>query len=84
MRSILDYVSHGDRTLWVVAHVLAAVSLLFGAGVWNSWFLAALGCSASVLMAWPTYRALIPVGYAVIIQGHWPQRGEGQEKQNGN
>lgn len=74
MRSIFDYVPHRDRVMWIAAHLVGGVSLVVGAGALGSWLLAALGCSAALLMAWPTHRSLLPVVYAVVVQGQWPKR----------
>lgn len=75
MKSILDYVSTRDFALWIAAHVLIAISIIVGAGVFDSRLLAALGCSAAALMAWPMYRTIIPVAYSVVVLGRWPRRG---------
>ncbi|MFC7633138.1 hypothetical protein [Paraburkholderia humisilvae] len=71
----MDYVSQRDLPLWIAAHVLAALSMSVGAGLFHSWLIAAGVCSAAALMARPMYRTIIPVSSSVIVRGQCSRRG---------
>jgi hypothetical protein len=75
VRTVLDYVSPRAFALWIAAHVVVALSIVMGKGLFNSWLVAACGCSTALLMAWPMYRTTIPVGYSGAVRGVWPRRG---------